>query len=69
MKFSCKVANSTFDEILTSHDILNHIEKDNNNTDNDTEKLYKFRHITAHHGPLRTSDQDYKGSTYNVLVE
>jgi Reverse transcriptase (RNA-dependent DNA polymerase) len=69
MKFICEVPNSTVDEILTYNDILDHIEKDNNDIDNDTEQLYKFRRITAHQGPLRTSDKDYKGSTYNVLVE
>jgi hypothetical protein len=34
-----------------------------------TEQLYRFRRISAHQGPLRTSDKDYKGSTYNVLIE
>ena len=37
--------------------------------DNDTDQLYRFRRISAHQGPLRSSDKDYKGSTYNVLVE
>jgi hypothetical protein len=35
----------------------------------DTEQLFRFRRISAHQGPLCTSDKDYKGSTYNVLVE
>ena len=69
MKFVCEVPNSTVDEILTYNEILDFIEQDNNDIDNDTEQLYKFRRITAHQGPLRTSDKDYKGSTYNVLVE
>jgi hypothetical protein len=37
--------------------------------ENDTEQKFNFRCITAHQGPLRTTDKDYKGSTYNVLVE
>jgi hypothetical protein len=69
MKFICKVPNSTVDEILTYNDILDHIKKDNDDIDNDTEHLYKFCRITAHQGPLWTSNKDYKGSTYNVLVE
>jgi hypothetical protein len=69
MKFICEVPNFAVDEILTYNDILDHIEKDKNNIDNDTEQLYKFRCITAHQGPLCTSDKNYKGSTYNVLVE
>jgi hypothetical protein len=69
LKFICEIPNSTVDEILTYNEILDHIERDNNDIDNDTEQLYKFRRITSHQGPLRTSDKDYKGSTYNVLVE
>jgi hypothetical protein len=28
-----------------------------------------FKHIVGHKGPFRTSDPEYKGSRYNVLVE
>jgi hypothetical protein len=54
---------------FTFNEILDHIERDSNNADSDTEQLYKFGCITAHQGPLRTSNSNYKGSTYNVLVE
>jgi hypothetical protein len=47
MKFFCKAPNSTVDEILAYNDILDHIEKDNNNNDNDTGQLYKFHCINA----------------------
>jgi hypothetical protein len=47
MKYICKVPNSTADDILTYSDILEHIEKDNDNIDNNTELLYKFHSITA----------------------
>jgi hypothetical protein len=69
MKFICEVPRSTVDEIFTYNEILDHIEKDNNDLENDTGKLFKYCRITAHQGPLRTSDKDYKGSTYNVLVK
>ena len=69
MKFICEVPNSTADEILTYNEILDHIERDNNEVENDTEMLYKFRRIAAHQGPLRPTDKEYKGSMYNVLVE
>jgi hypothetical protein len=48
MKFICEVPNSTVDEILTYNQILDHIERDNNDLENDTEQLYKFRCIAAH---------------------
>jgi hypothetical protein len=69
MKFICEVPNSTVDEILTYNEIIDHIAKDNDDIDNDTEQLYKFRRIVAHQGPLQSSDKDYKGSSFNVLVE
>jgi hypothetical protein len=46
-----------------------HIERENNDLENDTEQVYKFRQISAHQEPLRASDKDYKGSLYNILVE
>jgi hypothetical protein len=69
MKFICEVPNSTVDEIFTYNEILNHIEKDNNDLESDTEQLFKFHRIAAHQGPLCSSDKDWKGSSYNVLVE
>ena len=70
LKFICEVPNSKVDEMYTYNDeILDHIERDKQDIDDDTEQLYKFQRIAAHQGPLRTSDRDYKGSQYNVLVE
>jgi hypothetical protein len=69
MKFICEVPESNVDEILPYNDLVNHIEKDNADIENDTEQLYKYRRISEHQGPLLTSEKDYEGSTYNVLVE
>jgi hypothetical protein len=74
MKFICEVPDSMVDEIFTYNEILDHIKRDNNDLENDPEQLYKFCHIAAHHiaahqGKLHTSDRDWKGSKYNVLVE
>jgi hypothetical protein len=57
------------DETFTYNEILDHIEKDNNDLENDTEQVFKFRRIAGHQGPLQSSDKDYKNSLYNVLVE
>ena len=61
--------NSTVDEILTYNEIIDRIEKENNDIDNDSEQLYKFRCTIAHQGPLQSSDKDYKGSSFNMLIE
>ena len=69
IKFLCEVDGDTADEILSYNQILDYIERDNLDQENDTEQLYRFRRISAHQGPLRPTDKDYKGSSYNVLVE
>jgi hypothetical protein len=69
LRFICEVPTSNVDNILTYNEILDHIEKDYSKVEHDTELLYKFRQITAHQGPLRSLDKDYKGSAFNVLVE
>jgi len=52
-------------EILSYNEILNYIEQQD---DNGT-KLWKFRCIIAHEGPLKPSDPSYKGSKYNVMIK
>jgi hypothetical protein len=69
MKFICEVPDSMVDEIFTYNEIFYHIERDNNDLENDKEQLYKFCRIAAHQRPLSTSDKDWKGSKYNILVE
>jgi hypothetical protein len=69
MKFICEVRNSIVDKILTYNEIPDYIEREENEVQNDMEQLFKIWRITAHQGPLRTSDKDYKVSTFNVLVE
>ena len=69
VKFLCKIPDSNIDEILSYNDVFDRIEKDQNEVENDTEQQYRFRCISAHQGPLRSTDKDWKGSTYNVLVE
>jgi hypothetical protein len=53
MKFICEVPNLKVDEMYTYNETLDHIEKVKYDIENYTEKLYKFRHITAHQGALR----------------
>ena len=69
IKFLCEVDGDTADEIFSYNQVLDFIEKENSDVENDTEQLYRFRRISAHQGPLHTTDKDYKGSTYNVLIE
>jgi hypothetical protein len=63
VKFLCEVDGDTADKIYTYNQVLDLMEQENLDMDSDTEQLYRFRRINGHHGPLRTSDDDYKGST------
>jgi hypothetical protein len=62
IRFLCEVDGDTVDGIYTYNQILDFIERDKLDIDNDTEQLYRFHRISAHQGPLRSSDRDYKGS-------
>ena len=64
IKFLCPFNNDEYEDILAYNDIVNHIERDYEDS-----TLWKLRHITAHEGPLQKSHPHYKGSTYNVMVE
>jgi hypothetical protein len=49
---------------------MDYIEKDKQqHQDKDGNGFWNFKHIVGHEGPFRTSDPEYKGSRYNVLVE
>jgi len=64
-KFLCSINDDQYEEILTYNEILNYIKQQ----DDDGTKLWKFRCILAHEGPLKPSDPSYKGSKYNVMIE
>ena len=61
--------NGQHKEIIAYNNIIAHIEKDYNESSDRTNRLYKFRNIIAYQGPLISTDRNYKGSKYNVLVE
>ena len=64
LKFLCSVNDDTQEEIMSYNDILAHIQQDEEST-----IIWKFKRITAHEGPLKPNHPNYKGSTYNVMVE
>ena len=63
VKFRCSVNDNDYEEIVAYNDIINHIEKDDLNSDE-----WKFKDIIGHQGPLSKGDKNYKGSRFNVLV-
>jgi hypothetical protein len=69
VKFLVQGRNKTIEQILTYHNIIEHIQRNNSEEDDASNQFLKFRDITAHQGPLRHNDPQYKGSSYNVLVK
>ncbi len=64
-KFCCSINDDQYEEILSYNEILNYIEQQ----DDDGTRIWKFCRITAHEGPLKSSDPSYKGSKHNVMIE
>jgi hypothetical protein len=70
VQFICSVNDDDYEEILSYNELMDYIEKDKQqHQDEDGNGFWNFKHIVGHEGPFRTSDPEYKGSRYNVLVE
>jgi hypothetical protein len=70
VQFVCSVNDDDYEEILSYNELMDYIEKDKQqHQDEDGNGFWNFKHIIGHEGPFRTSDPEYKGSRYNVLVE
>jgi hypothetical protein len=64
VKFLCSMNNDAFEEIVSYNEILQFLEKDD-----PEDNVWRFKRITSHEGPLRPGHPNWKGSTYNVMVE
>jgi hypothetical protein len=65
IRFKCSINDDQFEEIVAYNDIIQRIEQD----DSEDTAVWKYKHITAHEGPLERSHQNYKGSKFNVMME
>jgi hypothetical protein len=63
IRFRAENADGTYEEIQTINQILEKIEEEDGE-----DNIWKFRSIDAHQGPLKRSDPNYKGSSWNVRV-
>ena len=57
-------AGDKYEDIMTYDQIVSKIEEEM-----DSDIVWKFKRITAHEGPLAPNHRNYKGSSYNVMVE
>ncbi len=64
-KCKCLVGEDEFEEILSYNEVMQHIEKD----DDDGETFWKYKRISGHEGPLNKNHSSWKEDKYNVKVE
>ena len=69
IRFILDIGNGKVGELISYNQLLEHLENAQDNDMGMDQELYKFRAIIGHQGPLLASDQDQKGSKYNVQVE
>jgi hypothetical protein len=69
IKFLCKLPESDQDEILAYNDIIDYIEQQYSKEQDDPDRLWIFKEIIAHEGPLPKSHPNYHGSKWNVMVK
>jgi hypothetical protein len=69
IKFLVEIGEGKFDEIITYNTLSNIIEEQQDAVIDDDEKKWTYTSIKDHQGPLKQNHPDYKGSSYNVLVQ
>jgi hypothetical protein len=64
MRFVCSVNDDKYEEIMTYNQILEHIERSEEDA-----IVWRFKRIVGHEGPLTKAHAMWKGSKYNVRIE
>jgi hypothetical protein len=65
LKFLLSVNDDKTEEVITYNKFLEFLAKE----DDDIGVVLKFCHIISHQGPLKPEHNNYKGSTYNVMIK
>jgi hypothetical protein len=68
LKYLCVNEQTSSEEIISYNEILDFIDK-NSEDENDGERVWRFKQIISHQGPLKPGDPNYKGSMWNVMLE
>ena len=67
IKLLCKVGDKDAEEILTYQEICDLVEEQDRQEES-ADKVWTFKEIIGHTGPLKPSDKEWMGSGYNVRV-
>jgi len=68
INFLLDIGEGKAEEIISYNQLLEYMERDQNEEDEIGHDTFNFRAITGHQGPLNPNDPDWKGSMWNVQV-
>ena len=66
--FKLKIDRDQLDDLISYNQLMEYLE-DNTDTGQLDNGLYKFKCIKDHRGPYTSSDPEYIGCSYNLLIE
>ena len=69
IRFLIEYGDPVFEEIMSYGDLSRLCEEQDAEEPSDEDKLYIFKKILSHHGPLKPSDPAYLGSSWNLKIE
>ena len=68
LRFELKIDGEQLDDLISGNKLMEYLE-DNFDTRQHEHGLYKFKFIKDHRGPYTSTDPEYFGSSYNLLIE
>ena len=68
LRFKLKIDGDQLDDLISYNQVMEYLE-DKTDTGPLEDGLYRFKCIKDHKGPYTSSDPEYNGSSYNLLIE
>ena len=68
LRFKLKIDGDQLDDLISYNQLMEYLE-DKTDTGPLVDELYRFTCIKDHKGPYTSSDPEYNGSSYNLLIE
>ena len=68
LRFKLKIERDQLDDHISYNQLMENLEE-NFDTGQHGDGLYKFKSIKDHRGPYTSTDPEYFGSSYNLLIE
>ena len=68
LRFKLKIDGDQLDDLISYNQLMEYLE-DKTDTGPQEDGLYRFKCIKYHKGPYTSSDSEYNGSSYNLLIE